>query len=94
MSMEGPKSLVPVKEGLTFLDITVRQLLHARQTYGARLPLVLRNSFSTQSASRAALAACPQLEQDVPLDFLHSKAPKIWKADLSPVEWPADFCQR
>jgi UTP--glucose-1-phosphate uridylyltransferase len=26
----------------------------------------------------------------VPLDILHHKAPKIWKADLSPVTWPAD----
>jgi UTP--glucose-1-phosphate uridylyltransferase len=90
MGMDGTKSLVPVKEGLTFLDITVRQILHVRQTYGARLPLLLMNSFNTQSASRTALAAYPKLAQDMPLDFLHSKAPKIWKADLSPVEWPAD----
>jgi UTP--glucose-1-phosphate uridylyltransferase len=61
-----------------------------RQTYGTRLPLVLMNSFNTQSASRTALATYPQLAQDVPLDFLHHKAPKIWKADLSPVTWPAD----
>lgn len=90
MGMEGPKSLVTVKNGLTFLDITVRQTLHLRQTYGARLPLVFMNSFSTQRETLAALAAYPALVQDVPLDFLHSKAPKIWQADLTPVVWPAD----
>lgn len=90
MGMEGPKSLVTVKDGLTFLDITVRQSLHLRQSYGTRLPLVLMNSFNTQSETLAALAAYPALAQDVPFDFLHSKAPKIWQADLTPVTWPAD----
>jgi UTP--glucose-1-phosphate uridylyltransferase len=90
MGMAGPKSLVTVKDGLTFLDITVRQTMHLRQTYGARLPLVLMNSFSTQHETLAALTAYPALAQDVPFDFLHSKAPKIWQADLTPATWPAD----
>jgi len=94
MGMQGPKSLVEVKQGLTFLDIIVRQVLHMRQTYAVRLPLVLMNSFNTQEQSRAALAAYPKLDapsqQDVPLDFLQHKTPKIWQADLTPVEWPDD----
>ena len=94
MGMQGPKSLVEVKQGLTFLDIIVRQVLHMRQAYAVRLPLVLMNSFNTQEQSRAALAAYPELDapgqQDVPLDFLQHKTPKIWQADLAPVEWPDD----
>jgi len=90
MGMNGPKALVTVKDGLTFLDITVRQILHLRQTYGTRLPLVFMNSFNTERETRAALAAYPTLTQDVPLDFRHSQAPKIWQADLTPVTWPAD----
>ncbi|MBX3011664.1 MAG: UTP--glucose-1-phosphate uridylyltransferase [Caldilineaceae bacterium] len=91
MGMRGPKSLVQVKDGLTFLDIIARQVLYTRQHYGVRLPLVLMNSFNTQAESRAALRAYPTLlEQDVPVDFLQHQIPKIWKEDRTPVHWPAE----
>ena len=44
MGMTGPKSLLEVKDGLTFLDITVHQIRDLRERTGARLPLVLMNS--------------------------------------------------
>src|SRR3954452_16992659 len=44
MGMTGPKSLLEVKDGLSFLDLTVRQVLHLRERSGARLPLVLMHS--------------------------------------------------
>src|SRR5689334_9981950 len=40
MGMTGPKSLVEAKDGLTFLDIIVRQVLGVRERHGVRLPLV------------------------------------------------------
>jgi UTP--glucose-1-phosphate uridylyltransferase len=89
MGLEGPKSLLPVKDGLTFLDIIARQVLALRAPTGARLPLVLMNSFSTQAASLRALAAYPELEQDVPHDFLQNKVPKLCSHDLQPVTHPA-----
>ena len=91
MGMTGPKSLLEVKEGLTFLDIVVRQILHLRERTGARLPLVLMNSFATREPSLAALAAYPELAVDgVPADFVQSKVPKLRADDLSPVAWPSD----
>ncbi len=90
MGLDGPKSLLPVKAGLSFLDITVRQVLHLRQTYGARLPLLLMNSFATRDASLALLAEYPALAQSLPFDFLQNKVPKVRKADLAPAHWPAD----
>ncbi len=90
MGMAGPKSLITVKEGLTFLDIIVRQILHLRATHKVELPLVLMNSFNTQAASAAALAAYPALAQAVPHDFTQHRIPKIWQADLQPVSWPQD----
>lgn len=91
MGMSGPKSLVQVKDNLTFLDIMTRQILYIRNHYGVRLPLVLMNSFNTQAESRQALDAYPELlAQDVPVDFLQHQIPKILKADLSPATWPAD----
>ena len=40
MGMSRAKSLLPVKDGLTFLDIVARQVLELRERHGARLPLV------------------------------------------------------
>ena len=54
MGMTGPKSLLEVKDGLTFLDITVHQIRALRERTHARLPLVLMNSFATREASIAA----------------------------------------
>ncbi len=90
MGMTGPKSLVEVKDGLTFLDIIVRQVLGMRERTGARLPLVLMNSFSTRAASLQALERYEDVEADVPLDFLQNKVPKLLEDDLDPVQWPDD----
>jgi UTP--glucose-1-phosphate uridylyltransferase len=91
MGMTAPKSLLEVKDGLTFLDITVRQILDLRERSGARLPLVLMNSFATRDASLAALEPYDTLAVDgVAADFVQSKAPKLRADDLEPVSWPDD----
>src|SRR3954466_10044287 len=90
MGMTGPKSLVEVKDGLTFLDIIVRQVLGLRERTGARLPLVLMNSFSTRDASLEALGRYEDVEADVPLDFVQNKVPKLLADELEPVDWPDD----
>jgi UTP--glucose-1-phosphate uridylyltransferase len=90
MGMTRAKSLIEGKDGLTFLDIIARQVLELRRRSGARLPLVLMNSFYTREESLAALAEHPDLESDVSPDFVQHKEPKIRVDDLMPVEWPAD----
>lgn len=84
MGLSKAKSLLPVKEGLTFLDIIAKQAL-SHET-----PLVLMNSFNTQSDSLAALEKYPELRQTLPLDFVQHKIPKIKAADFSPAEYEAD----
>lgn len=84
MGLEKAKSLLAVKEGLTFLDII------ARQSLNARVPLVLMNSFVTREESLRVLSRYPGLLGPVPLDFLQHKAPKVAQADLSPASSPAD----
>jgi UTP--glucose-1-phosphate uridylyltransferase len=88
MGMSGPKSLLVVKDKLTFLDIILRQVIHLREETGARLPLVLMNSFNTHDETRSALADYPSFTQDLPIDFVQHEHPKIWKESLTPVEWP------
>lgn len=90
MGLNGPKSLLPVKNGLSFLDIIARQILALRDESHARIPLLLMNSFSTRSESLAALAAYPSLAHDLPLDFVQHKVPKIREDTLAPVAWPDD----
>jgi UTP--glucose-1-phosphate uridylyltransferase len=88
MGMTKAKSLLTAKDGLSFLDVIVRQTLHLRRTFGVRLPLVLMNSFRTREDCRRVLAQYPDLATDVPGDFLQHKVPRILKADLTPVAWP------
>ena len=75
--MTRAKSLIEAKDGLTFLDVIVGQVLGLRERFGARVPLVLMNSFATRDDSLAALERHPELAADVPLDFLQNKVPKI-----------------
>ena len=91
MGMDKAKSLLPVRDGKSFLDIIVEQAVSARETYGASLPLIFMNSFRTQDDTLAALARYPDLEVDgLGLDFLQNSEPKLRADDLTPVEWPAD----
>src|SRR3954468_21277035 len=90
MGMTGPKSLVEVKDGLTFLDIIVRQVLGLREGTVARLSLILMNSFSPRDASLEALGRHDDVEADVPLDFVQNKVPKLLADGLEPAEWPDD----
>ena len=90
MGMTRAKSLLEAKEGLSFLDIIARQVLEVRRRAGARLPLVLMNSFYTRDDTLAALERYSDLRADVPLDFVQGKVPKLRADDLRPVSWPDD----
>src|ERR671922_269959 len=88
MGMTKAKSLLEVKDGHSFLDIIVRQVLHLRGRTGARIPLLLMNSFATREDSLAALERYPDLKVDLPLDFVQGKVPKLLADGFEPVEWP------
>ncbi|HMR50468.1 MAG TPA: UTP--glucose-1-phosphate uridylyltransferase [Arachnia sp.] len=91
MGLDKAKSLLEVRDGLTFLDLLARQVLSARERYGARLPLVLMNSFRTDADTVEFLAKYPELAVDgVPLSFVQNQEPKLRADDLTPVEWEAD----
>ena len=91
MGMDRAKSLLPVRDGRSFLDLIVGQVRHARATHGAVLPLILMDSFRTREDSLAALAAHPDVAvAGLPLDFLQNQEPKLLAEDLTPVSWPKD----
>ena len=84
MGLQKAKSLLPVKDDLTFLDVIARHALY----HG--IPLVLMDSFNTRADSLAHLERYPGLGGDIPLDFVQNKAPKIRQDTLEPVSWPAN----
>ncbi len=91
MGLSGPKSLLEVKPGASFLDVIATQVLALRERHGARLPLVLMNSAATRGPSLDALRRYDGLRvPGVPLDFLQGREPKIRADNLLPVQWPAD----
>jgi UTP--glucose-1-phosphate uridylyltransferase len=91
MGMTNAKSLIEVKDGHTFLDVICRQVLHLRERHGARIPLVLMNSFATREDTLAALERYPELKLDgLPLDFVQGKVPKLLADGFEPVSWEPD----
>lgn len=64
MGLDKAKNLLEVRDGKTFLDIIVQQVLAAREHHGARVPLLLMNSFRTQDDTLAALEKYPELAVD------------------------------
>jgi UTP--glucose-1-phosphate uridylyltransferase len=88
MGMNRAKSLLEVKDGLTFLDVIARQVLALRRASGARIPLVLMNSFHTRDDSLALLGRYDELASDVAFDFVQHKEPKLLVDGLRPAEWP------
>jgi len=90
MGMRRAKSLLEVKDGKSFLDLVAEQILDRRARSGARLPLILMNSFATREDSLAALAGYDDLAAGLPADFVQNKVPKLRADDLEPVAWPDD----
>ena len=91
MGLDRAKALLPVREGLTFLDVIARQVLALRARYDARLPLIFMNSFRTSEETLAALQGYPDLPVDgLPLEFIQNKEPKLLADTLEPVAWSAE----
>src|SRR5690242_9927120 len=91
MGLSGPKSLLEVKPGASFLDVLATQVLALRERHGARLPLILMNSAATRGPSLDVLRRYGSLRvPGLPLDFLQGREPKIRADDWQPVAWPAD----
>ena len=91
MGLDRAKSLLPAREGLTFLDVIARQVLALRRAHDVRLPLTFLNSFRTSTDTRNALSAYADLEvEGIPSELIQNRVPKLRADDLAPVQWPAD----
>lgn len=92
MGLQGPKSLLAVRDGVNFLDLMVRQILDLRKSSGAPVRLLLMNSFSTSGDTLGHLECYPAegLADAAEVELMQNQIPKIDAATLEPVSWPAD----
>ena len=92
MGLQGPKSLLAVREGVNFLDLMVRQIQDLRKTSGTKVRLLLMNSFSTSAETLAHLAKyqADGLADAAEVELMQNQIPKIDAITFLPVEWPAE----
>ena len=90
MGLSRAKSLLEVKEGLTFLDVIARQILTHREKRRVNLPVVFMNSFSTEVDTLEALHPYERLSTGLPLTFVQHRFPKVLREGLAPAAWPSD----
>lgn len=88
MGCTGPKSIIQVRDELTFLDLTVQQVELLNDTYNCDVPLVLMNSFNTHEDTLKLINKYKSRRIKI-YTFLQSKYPRINKETLEPEpdEW-------
>jgi UDP-N-acetylglucosamine pyrophosphorylase len=90
MGLEKAKSLLPLKDGLTFLDFIAKQILYLRKQHGSQLRFLLMNSFSTSEDTLDFLEKYHELGEAQKLELMQNAVPKVDAKTLKPVEWPAN----
>ncbi|XP_042205757.1 UTP--glucose-1-phosphate uridylyltransferase-like [Homarus americanus] len=84
MGCQGPKSIIPVRSDLTFLDLTVQQIEHLNKTYDCNVPLVLMNSFNTDEDTQKVVRKYQGFQVKI-YTFNQSRYPRINKQSLMPI---------
>ncbi len=90
MGLSQSKSLIPIRDGMNFLDFIVQQVTFLRRQLGKPIPLMFMNSVHSRAATLAALETYRHLQNGMDLDFQQHQIPKIAADTLLPVNWPAD----
>ena len=90
MGLEKAKSLLDLKDGMTFLDFIASQVTEMRERFGVPLAFMLMNSFATSADTLKYLSKYKDLKSaGLPLEFVQNKAPKLTESDLTPADWPS-----
>ncbi|KAL7009079.1 UTP-glucose-1-phosphate uridylyltransferase [Cystobasidiomycetes sp. EMM_F5] len=94
MGCVGPKSVIEVREGMTFLDLSVRQIEHLNSEYKVNVPFILMNSFNTDEDTARVIqkyanhlnsqSAPPYADNIEIMTFNQSRFPRVNKESLLP----------
>lgn len=88
MGLEKAKSLLPLKEGKTFLDFIANQIKHTREVYKSNVKFVLMNSFSTSEDTKSFLAKSHgDLLKEPYIELMQNKSPKVDADTLEPAQY-------
>eukprot|EP00252_Welwitschia_mirabilis_P005215 TRINITY_DN156_c0_g1_i3.p1 TRINITY_DN156_c0_g1~~TRINITY_DN156_c0_g1_i3.p1 ORF type:complete len:472 (+),score=96.77 TRINITY_DN156_c0_g1_i3:209-1624(+) len=85
MGCTGPKSVIEVRNGLTFLDLIVKQIESLNNKYNCKVPLVLMNSFNTHEDTIKIVKKYAGANVDIHI-FNQSQYPRLVAEDMTP--WP------
>lgn len=83
MGCVGPKSVIEVREGMSFLDLSVRQIEYLNRTYDVNVPFVLMNSFNTDADTANIIKKYEGHNIDI-MTFNQSRFPRVVKDSLLP----------
>ncbi|PCH43926.1 UTP-glucose-1-phosphate uridylyltransferase [Wolfiporia cocos MD-104 SS10] len=89
MGMTGAKSALEVKDDMTFLDLTVRQIEHLNTTNRVDVPLILMTSFNTHEDTLRIIKKYANQQLRI-TTFNQSRYPRIYKETLLPCPKTAD----
>lgn len=84
MGCHGPKSVITVRNSLTFLDLTVQQIEYLNKTYNVNVPLVLMNSFNTDEETSRIIRKYKGIDIEIHT-FNQSCYPRISRDSLLPI---------
>ena len=85
MGLQRAKSLLEVKEGLSFNDIIARQLASLGKRTGLAIPLIHMTSFSTDSDIQTVMREYPELTPPgIAATFQQHRHPKIYADTMRP----------
>jgi UTP--glucose-1-phosphate uridylyltransferase len=87
--MTGAKSALEVKDDMTFLDLTVRQIEHLNTTSRVDVPLILMTSFNTHEDTLRIIKKYANQQLRI-TTFNQSRYPRIFKETLLPCPKRAD----
>lgn len=87
--MTGAKSALEVKDDMTFLDLTVRQIEHLNMTHKVDVPLILMTSFNTHEDTLRIIKKYANQQLRI-TTFNQSRYPRINKETLLPCPKHAD----
>ncbi|KAH6799360.1 UDP-glucose pyrophosphorylase 2 [Perilla frutescens var. frutescens] len=84
MGCTGPKSVIEVRNGLTFLDLIVIQIENLNAKYGCNVPLLLMNSFNTHDDTLKIVEKYAKSNIDIHT-FNQSQYPRLVVDDFKPL---------
>ncbi|CAN0913894.1 UTP--glucose-1-phosphate uridylyltransferase [Linum grandiflorum] len=84
MGCTGPKSVIEVRNGLTFLDLIVMQIENLNNKYGCKVPLLLMNSFNTHDDTAKIVEKYTSSNVEIHT-FNQSQYPRLVADDFLPL---------